>query len=435
MKVGKIDLEKFTFFLCKNEIIDIVISMIYNRGSVMKRVLLVDMDFVLSEYISKKMHDMGIMVQKASGMEQVLSYMERVKPDCIIVDYSLDREGILTMFEQKWANTSIRSIPSVVVADSLQKNDSGLFASYGVKNIVMKPVRADELLQKIGVLIKVQFTFDITQSLVECSVNEGIIFVEIAYGLNRDRIELAKYRMQELIDLYKLEAVKVLIIMSNITISFLDTANLEYLIDNILSIPNSSKDGIKVLTASDFVKDFLNNHPKYKGIESAPALQELLDTLSSTKLNGIEIISSDEPDNKQKTSSISTKLNFDKLENAKIAVVDDDVVVRDTMTGIFKTVKASVSTYEDAESFLKDFKKEKFNLIFLDVVLPGMTGLKCLERLRLMDCPVPVVILSSVSGRDNVVKAFERGAKQYIVKPIKSDLIIAKTMEILSGLL
>ena len=64
-----------------------------------------------------------------------------------------------------------------------------------------------------------------------------------------------------------------------------------------------------------------------------------------------------------------------------------------------------------------------------------MTGLKCLERLRLMDCPVPVVILSSVSGRDNVVKAFERGAKQYIVKPIKSDLIIAKTMEILSGLL
>ena len=401
----------------------------------MKRVLLVDMDFVLSEYISKKMHDMGIMVQKASGTEQVLSYMERVKPDCIIVDYSLDRDGILSMFEQKWANANIKGIPSIVVADSLQKNASGLFASYGVKNTVMKPVRADELLQKIGGLIKVQFTFDITQSLVECSVNEGIIFVEIAYGLNRDRIELAKYRMQELVTLYKLEAVKVLIIMSNIVISFLDTANLEYLIDNILSIPNSSKEGLKVLTASDFVKDFLDNHPKYKGIESAPTLQELLDNLSATKLSGIDIISSDEPDKVQKTSSISTKLNFDKLSNAKIAIVDDDVVVRDTMTSIFKTMKANVITYPDAESFLKGFKSEKIDLIFLDVVLPGMTGLKCLERLRLMDCPIPVVILSSVSGRDNVVKAFERGAKQYIVKPIKSDLIIAKTMEILGGVL
>ncbi|MGP1438248.1 MAG: response regulator [Treponema sp.] len=401
----------------------------------MKRVLLVDMDFILSEYISKKMHNMGIMVQKASGTEQVLSYMERVKPDCIIVDYSLDRDEILSMFEQKWANASIRSIPALVIAESLQKNDSGLFTSYGVKNIVMKPVRADELLQKIGGLIKVQFTFDITQSLVECSVNEGIIFVEIAYGLNRDRIELAQYRMQELIKLYNLTAVKVLIMMSNLTISFLDTANLEYLIDNILAIPNSSKEGIKVLTASDFVKDFLDNHPKYKGIESAPTLQELLDTLSSDKINGIDMISLDKPDKQQKASSISTKLNFDKLENTNIAVVDDDIVVRDTMTGIFKTVKAKVKTYEDAETFLKDFKNEKFNLIFLDVVLPGMTGLKCLERLRLMDCPIPVVILSSVNGRDNIIKAFERGAKQYLVKPIKSDLIIAKTMEILGGLL
>lgn len=399
----------------------------------MKRVLLVDINFVLSEYISKKMHDMGIMVQKASGIEEVLSYMERVKPDCVIIDYSLNRDRILSMFEQKWANPNIKAIPSVVIAESLQKNDSGLFASYGVKNIVMKPVRADELLQKIGGLIRVQFTFDITQSLVECSVNEGIIFLEIAYGLNRDRIELAKYRMQELIELYKLEAVKVLIIMSNITISFLDTANLEYLIDNILSVPNASKDGTKVLTASDFVKDFLDNHPKYKGIESAPALQELLDMFSTTKLNGINMICSNEPDKKQKVSSISTKLNFDKLENAKIAVVDDDIVVRDTMTSIFKTVKAKVVTYKDAETFLKGFKEEKVDLIFLDVVLPGMTGLKCLERLRLMDCPIPVVILSSVAGQDNVVKAFERGAKQYIVKPIKSDLIITKTMEILGG--
>ena len=52
----------------------------------MKRVLLVDIDFVLSGYISKKLHSAGVMVQKTSGAEQVLSYMERVKPDCIIVD-------------------------------------------------------------------------------------------------------------------------------------------------------------------------------------------------------------------------------------------------------------------------------------------------------------------------------------------------------------
>ena len=402
----------------------------------MKRVLLVDMDFVLSGYISKKMHDMGVMVQKSSGTEQVLSYMERVKPDCIIVDYSLDREGIISMFERKWANNSIKAIPAIVVADNLKKNDSVLFASYGVKNIVMKPVRADELLQKIGNFIKVQFTFDITQSLVGCSMNEGIIFVEIAYGLNRDRIELLHYRMQELIELYKLPVVKAIILMSNINVSFLDTVNLEYLLENILSIPNTSKENIKVLTSTDFVKDFLQNHPKYKGIESAPSLQDLLNTLTPEGVSSIDVIASAPAETKQKVSSISTKLKFDRLENVNIVVIDDDVVIRDTMVSIFKTVKANVSVYPDAESFLKEYRNgKKVDLIFLDVVLPGMAGFKCLDRIKLMENPAPVVILSSMSGKDNVVKAFEKGAKQYLVKPIKSDLIIAKTMEILGGIL
>ena len=399
----------------------------------MKRVLLVDMDFVLAGYISRKLHDAGVMVQKTSGTEKVISYMERVKPDCVIVDYTSDREGILSMFEAKWAKESIKRIPSIVVAESLQKNDSGIFSSYGVKSIVMKPVRADELLQTIGSIIKVRFTFDITQSLVECSVNAGIVFIEIADGLNRDRIELLHYRVQELLEINKIETIKVLILLSNVNISFLDNANLEYLLDNILSIPNAEKEYIKVLTNSDFVKDFLENREKYKGIQSAASLPELLAALSPDTDNVLDILSSMEGEKNSKTSSISTKLKFDKLENTQIAVVDDDVVIRDSMTAIFKTVKANVTAYPDAESFLKDYKKDKFNVIFLDLVLPGIPGLKCLDRLKLMDCSTPIIVLSTLTGKDNVVKAIEKGAKQYVVKPVKSDVIIAKTMEILGG--
>lgn len=399
----------------------------------MKRVLLVDLGFVLSGYISKKLHDAGVMVQKASGTEEVFSYMKRVKPDCVIVDYTQDREGILSMFEKKWANQEIKNIPSIVIADTLQKNDAGLFASYGVKNIVMKPVQADELLQKIGKFIQVQFTFDITQSLVECSLNSDILFVEIADGLNRDRIELLHYRMQELIELNKLEVTKILVIMSNITISFVDTANLEYLLDNLLTLQNASKSNLKILTISDFMKDFLSHHPKFSGIQSSAALPDLLAGFNLTAEDGLNLIAAMDEAKQQNKSSISTKLRFDRLENVKIAVVDDDAVVRQTMTSIFKTVKSDVSTYPDAESFMKEYKVGKFELIFLDMVLPGMQGFKCLDRLRLMDDPTPVIILSSLGGRENVLKAFEKGAKQYLLKPIKSDMIIAKTMEILGG--
>ena len=402
----------------------------------MKRVLLVDVDFVLSGYISKKLHDVGIMVQKASGTEQVLSYMERVKPDCIIVNYVNDRGGILSMFEMKWAKPNIKAIPSIVLADGLQKNDNQLFQSYGVKNIIMKPVQADELLQTIGRLIKINFTFDITQSLVECSLNGGIIFVEIAYGLNRDRIELLHYRIQEILELNELKETKILLIMSNIEISFLDVANLEYLMENLLSVPNAKKEYLKVLTSGEFVKEFLSHHPKYSGIQSAPAIPELLSTLAPEG-NLMDILSSMESQRQQsgKNSSISTKLKIDRLEGINVAVVDDDSTVRDSLTAIFKTVKANVVAYEDAESFIKDYKNDKFTIIFLDIVLPGMAGFKCLDRLRFMDSPTPVVILSSIGSKENIVKAFEKGAKQYMVKPIRSDLIIAKTMEILGGTL
>jgi len=399
----------------------------------MKRVLLVDIDFVLQGYISKKLHNAGIMVQKTSGAEQVLSYMERVKPDCIIVDYTTDREGILSMFENKWAKPTIKNIPSIVIADSLKENDSRLFSSYGVKNIVMKPVQADELLQNIGRLIKVQFTFDITQSSVECNMNGNIVFVEIANGLNRDRIELLHYRIQELLALYELKVVKVLILMSNMTISFLDAINLEYLLDNILSIPNASKENVKVLSSCEFVTEFLSSHPKYQGIQSASNLQDLLETLSPNVEDPIDLITPQDLTKKQKTSSISTKLKFDKLENISVAVIDDDVTARDTMTAIFKTVKAKIKTYSDAESFMQDYKNHKFNIIFLDVVLPGMQGFKCLDRMKLMENAPPIVMLSSLGGKENIVKAFEKGAKQYLVKPIKSDMIIAKTMEILGA--
>lgn len=399
----------------------------------MKRVLLVDIDFVLSGYISKKLHSAGVMVQKTSGAEQVLSYMERVKPDCIIVDYTTDREGILSMFENKWARPNVKNIPSIVIADTLRKNDSGLFSSYGVKNIVMKPVQADELLQNIGKLIKFQFTFDITQSSVECNMNGDIVFVEIADGLNRDRIELLHYRIQELLSLYEIEVVKVLILMSNMTISFLDAINLEYLLDNVLSIPNASKEYVKVLSTCEFVKEFLSSHPKYQGIQSSSSLQTLLETLSPNIENVTDLITSQDYTKGQKTSSISTKLKFDKLENINVAVIDDDVTVRDTMTAIFKTMKAKIQTYADAEAFMKDYKNHKFDLIFLDVVLPGMQGFKCLDRMRLIDDAPPIVMISSLGGKENIVKAFEKGAKQYLVKPIKSGMIIAKTMEILGA--
>lgn len=97
---------------------------------------------------------------------------------------------------------------------------------------------------------------DPTPCILETRVNEDVIFIELAQGLNRDKIELLQFRIIELIEAYKLAEAKILIILTDLNLTYADTANLEYLIDNILAVKVVSHKNLKVLTLNQFVRDF-----------------------------------------------------------------------------------------------------------------------------------------------------------------------------------
>jgi len=116
-----------------------------------------------------------------------------------------------------------------------------------------------------------------------------------------------------------------------------------------------------------------------------------------------------------------------------IAVVDDDFVIQELVKTTFGAINASVLAYQEGAPFLEAVKSKNFDLAFLDIIMPGIDGFQVLQRLRAGDIELPIIVLSAVSQKEAVMRAFQAGVKSYLIKPLKPDQILKKTLEILKA--
>jgi CheY-like chemotaxis protein len=127
------------------------------------------------------------------------------------------------------------------------------------------------------------------------------------------------------------------------------------------------------------------------------------------------------------------------VENAKdighgmtVAAVDDDPVIQELIRTTFTAIGAQVAAFSDGKDFLDMVKAGKaFDLIMLDLIMPQMGGFPVLAALQGLGVDTPVIVLSAVSQREAIVKAFQAGVKSYLVKPLQPAAIIKKAAEIL----
>ncbi len=112
--------------------------------------------------------------------------------------------------------------------------------------------------------------------------------------------------------------------------------------------------------------------------------------------------------------------------NQRILVVEDEVAlasgIRDALTHAgFETEVA-----HDGSGALEAFKKSRFDLIVLDLMLPGKSGLEVLKELRGLRHEVRVVVLTALSDESDVVRGFEMGADDYMAKPFSPRELVAR---------
>ena len=390
----------------------------------------------LRYYIAKKLQDVGIYVIYAETVMEAMNIIKQQPVMLIIIDYSFSRDALFNFFAEKQKTPTFAPIPSIVLGRKIAKVDISLLASYGVKKVLSKPVRVDELLSSIGIILSTTFPMDPTPCILETRVNEDVIFIELAQGLNRDKLELLQFRIMELIESYKLAEAKILIILTDLNLTCADTTNLEYLIDNILAVKVVSPKNVKLLTMNQFARDFFSQNPDYGKIEVVGSLGEALSALL-TKIEDKRAVTQTmltaDNERNDSTSNLETRFKLDTAEKLSIAVVDDDLLIRKMMTAIFSGINSKVDLFENGEDFLNKVKNDVYDVIFLDMIMPGMSGIDVLIEAKKNGITTPFVILSSVTQRDTVIQALEKGAKRYILKPIKKETVLRKMEEVLGA--
>ncbi len=104
-----------------------------------------------------------------------------------------------------------------------------------------------------------------------------------------------------------------------------------------------------------------------------------------------------------------------------ILIVDDEFSVRDSLYKWFKTDGFNVDTAENADAALQKFKEKRWDIILLDIKMPGMDGIEFNRHIQSIDKNIMVIIITAYPAVDTAVQAIKDGAFEYVSKPIDPD--------------
>jgi DNA-binding NtrC family response regulator len=106
-----------------------------------------------------------------------------------------------------------------------------------------------------------------------------------------------------------------------------------------------------------------------------------------------------------------------------IAVVDDEIIVQKRLQAALEKDGHGVKTYGSGEDFLRDLDLGNFDLVFLDVVLPGLNGMEVLQQVKSRLPETEVILITGHASIDAAIGAIKKGAFHYVAKPLKLEEI------------
>ena len=109
-----------------------------------------------------------------------------------------------------------------------------------------------------------------------------------------------------------------------------------------------------------------------------------------------------------------------------IAIIDDDIAVRDALTLLFETRGWPAITFESGENFLQEAEAVDFSCLVIDVRMTGMSGLELFTRIKQSDYLPPVIFLTGHGDVAMAVAAVKEGAADFLEKPCDNRVLVGK---------
>jgi len=115
-----------------------------------------------------------------------------------------------------------------------------------------------------------------------------------------------------------------------------------------------------------------------------------------------------------------------------ILVVDDEDPLRLSLSLILQKENYRVETAANAKDALEYLQLHEYDLMFLDLNMPGMSGIDLLVEVHRQVPHMPVLILTAHAALESAIQAVRLGARDYLIKPVEPVLILARVAEILA---
>ena len=121
------------------------------------------------------------------------------------------------------------------------------------------------------------------------------------------------------------------------------------------------------------------------------------------------------------------------MNHPNILIIDDEEAILDACSMVFANRKYHVSLAKTGEDGLILFKKLVFDLIILDLKLPGINGMEVLRAMKEENQETPVIMITGYATVDSAIEAMKLGAFDYLVKPFSPDELRVVTQKALDS--
>ena len=115
----------------------------------------------------------------------------------------------------------------------------------------------------------------------------------------------------------------------------------------------------------------------------------------------------------------------------RILIVEDEPAIRSGLTDVFVYHGYEVDSAPDGRDGLQKALGGRFDMILLDVMLPGMNGFEICERIREQDRDQPIIMLTAKSGDEDIIQGLSLGADDYVAKPFSVAQLVLRVQAVL----
>jgi len=114
------------------------------------------------------------------------------------------------------------------------------------------------------------------------------------------------------------------------------------------------------------------------------------------------------------------------MNESTVFIVDDDEAIRDSLRWMLKSRGVASRSWDSAEAFLEAYDGAMQGCLVLDIRMEGMSGLELFDRLRALECPLPVIFLTGHADVPMAVAALKKGAHDFVEKPFNDNDLVDK---------